>query len=53
LISFEDKNNKLTIEITEKAYDVLDERDVTFLGIEIQNFIIEKLNENRSKESKN
>ncbi len=53
MISFEDKNNKLTIEISEKAYDVLDEIDVTFLGIDIQNFIMKKLNENRSKEAKN
>ena len=45
-INIQDEKNKLTIEITEKAYDVLDERDVTFLGIEIQKFIIEKLKEN-------
>ena len=43
IIENEKKNNRLTIEITDKAYAVLDEKDITILGIHIQEIISKKL----------
>jgi len=41
------RSSKLTIEITEKAYDVLEEVDITYLGLHVQKIISEKLEEQR------